>query len=159
MHRSTFLKFAGAALASTMVTGIASAADVDASIPAYQKVNGVDGSLKSIGSDTLNNLMTLWAEGYSKQYPNVKIEIEGKDLFEIDLGKVDVVTLYLGPKLNERLLPQLGRLRPGARVVCHAFAIPEVQPDRVVKIRSEEDGLEHQVFLYTTPLKRAKKPE
>ena len=44
----------------------------------YQKVSGVSGNLNSIGSDTLNNLMTLWAEGFRKQYPNVKIQIEGK---------------------------------------------------------------------------------
>ena len=44
----------------------------------YSKVSGVSGNLNSIGSDTLNNLMTLWAEGFRKQYPNVKIQIEGK---------------------------------------------------------------------------------
>jgi len=44
----------------------------------YQKVSGVSGNLNSIGSDTLNNLMTLWAEGFRKKYPNVKIQIEGK---------------------------------------------------------------------------------
>ena len=45
---------------------------------AYARVSGVSGNLNSIGSDTLNNLMTLWAEGFRKQYPNVKIQIEGK---------------------------------------------------------------------------------
>jgi phosphate transport system substrate-binding protein len=44
----------------------------------YAKVSGVSGNLNSIGSDTLNNLMTLWAEGFRRQYPNVKIQIEGK---------------------------------------------------------------------------------
>lgn len=44
----------------------------------YAKVSGVSGNINSIGSDTLNNLMTLWAEGFRKQYPNVKIQIEGK---------------------------------------------------------------------------------
>jgi phosphate transport system substrate-binding protein len=44
----------------------------------YKRVSGVSGNLNSIGSDTLNNLMTLWAEGFRKQYPNVKIQIEGK---------------------------------------------------------------------------------
>ena len=44
----------------------------------YAKVSGVSGNLNSIGSDTLNNLMTLWAEGFRKKYPNVKIQIEGK---------------------------------------------------------------------------------
>ncbi len=51
---------------------------VDPALPEYQPVSGVSGSLKSIGSDTLNNLMTLWAEGFLSEYPNVKIEIEGK---------------------------------------------------------------------------------
>jgi phosphate transport system substrate-binding protein len=41
-------------------------------------VAGVSGNLNSIGSDTLNNLMTLWAEGFQAAYPNVKIQIEGK---------------------------------------------------------------------------------
>ena len=51
---------------------------VDPALPAYKPVSGVSGNLKSIGSDTLNNLMTLWAEGFNAMYPNVKIEIEGK---------------------------------------------------------------------------------
>lgn len=51
---------------------------VDAAIPAYKAVSGVSGNLNSIGSDTLNNLMTLWAEGFKKSYPNVNIQIEGK---------------------------------------------------------------------------------
>ncbi len=44
----------------------------------YTRVSGVSGNINSIGSDTLNNLMTLWAEGFRKKYPNVKIQIEGK---------------------------------------------------------------------------------
>jgi phosphate transport system substrate-binding protein len=51
---------------------------VDPAIPAYSSVSGVSGNLNSIGSDTLNNLMTLWAEGFKKTYPNVNIQIEGK---------------------------------------------------------------------------------
>ncbi|GAB4344373.1 MAG: phosphate ABC transporter substrate-binding protein PstS [Gammaproteobacteria bacterium] len=54
------------------------AVEVDPALPSYTPVSGVSGSLKSIGSDTLNNLMTLWAEGFKANYPNVKIEIEGK---------------------------------------------------------------------------------
>ena len=50
----------------------------DAGIPAYQKVSGISGSANSIGSDTMNNLMTLWLEGFRKYYPNVKIQVEGK---------------------------------------------------------------------------------
>jgi phosphate transport system substrate-binding protein len=51
---------------------------VDPKLPEYQRVAGVSGSIKSVGSDTMNNEMTLWAEGFLKVYPNVQIEIEGK---------------------------------------------------------------------------------
>ena len=51
---------------------------LDQEIKPYQKVSGVSGTINSIGSDTLNNLITLWAEGFRKQYPNVKIQVEGK---------------------------------------------------------------------------------
>lgn len=56
----------------------AQAVKVDAAIPSYSKTSGVSGNMSSVGSDTLNNLMTLWAEGFRKQYPNIRIQIEGK---------------------------------------------------------------------------------
>jgi phosphate transport system substrate-binding protein len=71
------------AAAAALVLGLGSvpaahAAEIDSSLATYSAVSGVSGNLKSIGSDTLNNLMTLWAEGFKASYPNVKIEIEGK---------------------------------------------------------------------------------
>jgi phosphate transport system substrate-binding protein len=51
---------------------------VDPAVPAYTSVSGVSGNLSSIGSDTLNNLMTLWSEGFRKAYPSVRIQVEGK---------------------------------------------------------------------------------
>jgi len=54
------------------------ASDLDPKLPEYKKVPGVSGTIKSIGSDTLNNLMTYWAEGFKSYYPGVNIEIEGK---------------------------------------------------------------------------------
>ncbi len=55
-----------------------SAIQVDENLPAYTKVDGVSGNLNSIGSDTLNNLMALWTEGFRAIYPNVNIQVEGK---------------------------------------------------------------------------------
>ena len=49
---------------------------VDAELPAYQKASGVAGNLSSVGSDTLANLMTLWAEEYKRLYPNVNIQVQ-----------------------------------------------------------------------------------
>jgi phosphate transport system substrate-binding protein len=66
------LAFGGAAVLS------AQAAKVDSAIPGYVKTSGVSGNVSSVGSDTLNNLMTLWAEGYKREYPNIRIQIEGK---------------------------------------------------------------------------------
>lgn len=57
---------------------IAQAVQVDPAISSYQTTSGVSGNLSSVGSDTLNNLMTLWAEGFQNAYPNVRIQIEGK---------------------------------------------------------------------------------
>lgn len=59
-------------------SAVAGPVRVDEAVPAYAKVGGVSGNLNSIGSDTLNNLMTLWAEGFQKIYPNVRMQIEGK---------------------------------------------------------------------------------
>ncbi|MGB1879952.1 MAG: PstS family phosphate ABC transporter substrate-binding protein [Gammaproteobacteria bacterium] len=54
----------------------ATALDVDAGIPAYEKTSGVSGNLSSVGSDTLANLMTLWAEAFKRFYPGVNIQVQ-----------------------------------------------------------------------------------
>ena len=51
---------------------------LDAALIGYKAVSGVSGSLSSVGSDSLNNVMTLWAESFSRFYPNAKVQIEGK---------------------------------------------------------------------------------
>src|SRR3989339_89332 len=71
-------KIINIAVMLAVFTTTAWAIEVDPSVPAYQKVSGISGSLSSVGSDTMNNLMTLWAEGFAKIYPNVKVQIEGK---------------------------------------------------------------------------------
>jgi phosphate transport system substrate-binding protein len=69
-----------ALVASILAAGsaLAGPAKVDEAIPAYSKVEGVSGNVNSIGSDTLNNLMALWTEGFRAIYPNVNIQVEGK---------------------------------------------------------------------------------
>ena len=81
MKRSSLLALAATALPTLILAAAplaAQPAQVDATIAPYAKASGVSGNLSSIGSDTLNNLMTFWAEGFQKQYPNVRIQIEGK---------------------------------------------------------------------------------
>ncbi|MFI8482080.1 phosphate ABC transporter substrate-binding protein PstS family protein [Pseudomonas sp. NPDC078700] len=58
------------------VTAASAVAAIDPALPTYEKTSGVSGNLSSVGSDTLANLMTLWAENYKKFYPNVNIQIQ-----------------------------------------------------------------------------------
>jgi phosphate transport system substrate-binding protein len=66
------------AISSWSALGLADVLKVDPALSTYKPVSGVSGNLSSIGSDTMNNLMTLWGEGFGKFYPNVKLQIEGK---------------------------------------------------------------------------------
>jgi len=72
-------------LAAVAVVGLTAAVGyaagppkLDPGLQEYKAVSGVSGNISSIGSDSLNNLMTLWAESFNKFYPNAKIQIEGK---------------------------------------------------------------------------------
>jgi phosphate transport system substrate-binding protein len=51
---------------------------LDPALPAYQKASGVSGAIQSVGSDSMNNLMALWGEGFLRRYPNIQVEVEGK---------------------------------------------------------------------------------
>lgn len=84
--------------ALTLSASVASAQtiQVDAELPSYEKVSGISGNLNSIGSDTLNNLMTLWAEGFKKVYPNVNVQIEGKGSSTAPPALIEA-TAQLGP--------------------------------------------------------------
>ena len=64
------LVWAGSAFAGSI--------EVDPELPAYSKQGGISGNLSSVGSDTLNNLMTLWSEKFKQFYPNINIQVEGK---------------------------------------------------------------------------------
>lgn len=75
MNAKTIIK--GLVLAGSMVCTAALQAAVDPKLPEYKVATGVSGNVNSIGSDTLNNLMTLWAEDFKKWYPNVNIQIQG----------------------------------------------------------------------------------
>jgi len=70
-----FRKLAAILLIGTSLFG---QVKIDPTLKSYTVVSGISGNLNSVGSDTLNNLMTFWAEGFNKKYPNVKIQIEGK---------------------------------------------------------------------------------
>ena len=74
------MKFKFLLCAAVVITAIASrpalAIDLDPDLPDYSKSSGVSGNVISVGSDTLANLMTLWAEEFKKLYPNVSVQIQ-----------------------------------------------------------------------------------
>lgn len=65
-----------------LMSGVSSAQDktspLDEALPNYEATQGVTGSIKSMGSDTMNNIMTLWGELFMKAYPGVSVEVIGK---------------------------------------------------------------------------------
>ncbi len=67
---------AGVIGASLLAGQALAAAKVDPNLPEYSRASGVSGNLSSVGSDTLANLMTLWAEEFKRLYPNVNIQIQ-----------------------------------------------------------------------------------
>ncbi|HEY6546414.1 MAG TPA: PstS family phosphate ABC transporter substrate-binding protein [Vicinamibacteria bacterium] len=67
-----------AVLAALAAPALAQQIQGDPARAASQKTSGVSGNINSVGSDTMNNMMTLWAEAFLKMYPNVKVQVEGK---------------------------------------------------------------------------------
>jgi len=62
------------------------------------------------------------------------VTIEQTDIFTLDLSDANVITLYLLPSLNVKLIPQLEKLKPGSRIVSHDFDMRGVEPDKVVEM-------------------------
>jgi phosphate transport system substrate-binding protein len=96
LARSLALGAAAALLAGQAAAQVA----VDPALPAYTPVPGVSGNVKSVGSDSMNNEMTLWAEGFLGFYPNVQIEIEGKGSSTAPVALI-AGTAHFGPMSRE----------------------------------------------------------
>jgi outer membrane protein assembly factor BamB len=111
---------------------------------------------KAIGYEIDPECIKMARANVRKHGVGESVTIEQKDFFTVNLSKVDVVALYLPPKVLSRLLPQLERLPRGARIVSHAFAIPGIVAERTVSVTAKEDGLERKLYSYSLPLKRTK---
>jgi uncharacterized protein (TIGR03000 family) len=82
------------------------------------------------------------------------VTIEEKDLFKVDLKPASVVTMYLLPEVNDRLLPQLQMLKAGSRVVSHDFDLTGVKAKQTAQVDSKTDNNTHKVYLWEAPLKK-----
>ena len=112
---------------------------------------------RAVGYDIDPRRVKESRENVKKNQVEELVKIEQQDIFTLDLSPANVVTLYLLPQLNVKLIPQLKKLKPGSRIVSHDFRMKGIKPDKVMKLKSEEDGDDHKIFLWTTPLKERKK--
>ena len=112
MKTRTARRLISLALTGGLVLGAALAAsaqvEVDSTLPQYERTSGVSGNINSIGSDTLNNLMTLWAESFRAVYPNVNIQIEGKGSSTAPPALIEG-TAQLGPMSREMKSSELDK--------------------------------------------------
>lgn len=76
------------------------------------------------------------------------VTINNKNIFELDLTPASVITLYLLPSLNVKLIPQLERCKPGTRIVSHDFEMRGIKPKRIYETP------DHTIYLWVTPLEK-----
>ncbi len=115
---------------------------------------------KAVGFDVDPQRIKETQENIAQNNVGERATVMQKDIFTLDLSKANVVTLYLLPSLNEKLIPQLQKLKPGSKIVSHDFAMAGVKPKKVVTIKpvaedgTEVEGLnrEHTVYLWEAPI-------
>lgn len=114
---------------------------------------------KAFGYDIDPQRVAESLENVRKEGVGHLVTIEQKDIFTLDLSGADVVTLYLLPSLNVKLIPQLERLKPGSRIVSHDFDMRGVKPDQVVQVTGDGTYISHTVYLWTCPLHKVEEPQ
>lgn len=95
---------------------------------------------------------------YKQSSDRIKeLDLEGQaqilheNMFNVNVRRATVVTLYLLTAVNEKLRPLLERqLRPGARIVCHDFQVPGWEPEKTIDVISK-NGISHRLYLYVRP--------
>jgi SAM-dependent methyltransferase len=110
---------------------------------------------RAVGIDIDPRRVKESKERAQKEEVSGVVEIKQGDIFEEDLGKATVVTLYLTPRLNVQLIPQLEKMKPGSRIVSHDFDMKGVKPKKVVEVPLK-DGRKKTVYLWVTPLEKEK---
>ena len=80
-----------------------------------------------------------------------RITFQRKNVLKTSLRRADVVIIYLLPPIIKKLMPTLLRLKPGVRIVCHDFWLPDTTPIKVTRIKGIDRR--HHLFAYRTPLR------
>jgi len=85
------------------------------------------------------------------------VTIEEKNIFSLDLSPADIVTLFLLPELNVKLIPQLKKLKAGSRIISHEFNMRGVKPIYKTIMRPKGYTSRHFIFLWRSPIKVTKR--
>ncbi|MBX6314941.1 MAG: methyltransferase domain-containing protein [Isosphaeraceae bacterium] len=104
--------------------------------------------VKGVGVDIDPQRIRESQENVRKHNVGDLVTIKQGDIFQMDLSEASVVTLYLLPQLNVRLMPQLEKLKPGSRIVSHDFDMQGAKPKKVVKVGT------HSVYLWVVPFEK-----
>ena len=109
---------------------------------------------RAVGYDISPRRVRESLENVKKNNVGHLVRIEQKDIFTLDLSKADVITLFLLPSLNVKLIPQLDKLKPGSRILSYRFGMRGVMPDQTVNFTSSTNASQHTFYLWTTPLNK-----
>jgi precorrin-6B methylase 2 len=109
---------------------------------------------KAVGYEIVPELVEKGRKNIEKRKVEHLAKIKQADIFKLDLSEPSVITLYLLPNMNIKLIPQLKKLKPGARIVAHDYPIGGIQADQSITMTSNEDNVKHSIYLYTVPLKK-----
>jgi tRNA G37 N-methylase Trm5 len=113
---------------------------------------------KAVGIDIDPQRVKESLERVKKNKVEHLVTIKEGDIFQEDLTPASVVTLYLLPSLNVKLIPQLKKLKPGSRIVSHSFDMEGVKPEKVIHYEAK-DGITHTIYLWRAPIKVEKEEE
>lgn len=111
---------------------------------------------RGIGYEIVPKLLEEGKKLAKKRKVDHLVKIEDKDIFKADYSDGNVVLMYLLPEMIVRMKPQFEKMKAGSRIVAHDYAIKGVKPDKTVTMKSNEDNVEHTLYLYTLPLKPKK---
>jgi SAM-dependent methyltransferase len=106
------------------------------------------GATRGVGVEINPGLVKQSTENARNAGVGNRVQFLQQDLFQTDLQPASVVTLYLLPDINLRLRPKLLSLKPGTRIVSHAFSMGDWQPDQTVLVSS---GSERIVYFWVVP--------
>src|SRR5262245_15057653 len=112
---------------------------------------------KSVGIDIASDRIKECEANKKKEKGETQklVTFEQKDMFKVDVSGATVVTLYLLPELNEKLVPQLNKMKPGSRIITHAFELEKYVPDQTIEHKTKDDRI-YDIYVYTIPLKAKK---